>query len=453
MKELKSVAYEADDVLDDFQNEALRRQCKIGRSTTLKVLSCITHNSPLLFRFEMSKKLMNVLKINKLVKEINKFGLENSVHKEEEQHPWRETHSKPDDFTKIFGRDDDKEVVVKLLLNQQAQRKVQVLLIFGMGGLGKTTLAKIVYNDQVVHQHFQLKMWHYVSYNFDAIALLKSIIELATNGSCDLPGSIELLKKRLEQVIGQNRFMLVLDDVWNEDERKWDVVKPLLCSVGGPGSVILVTCRSKKVAFIMCTVKPHELIFLSEKDSWELFSCKAFSNGVEVQAELVTIGRCIVNKCGGLPIALKTMGGLLSSKQKVQEWKVIEQSNTGDNVGGKYEVMPILKLIYKYLSSEMKQCFAFCAVFPKDYEIEKNRLIKLWMANGLIQEEGTMGLTQKGAFIFNELVWRSFLQDEKVVVKYGVYDGNTPYKTIVCKMHDLMHDLTKDVTDECASTK
>ncbi|XBI78255.1 hypothetical protein VPH35_087979 [Triticum aestivum] len=418
MKELKSVAYEADD-------------CKIGRSTTLKVLSCITHNSPLLFRFEMSKKLMN---------EINKFGLENSVHKEEEQHPWRETHSKPDDFTKIFGRDDDKEVVVKLLLNQQAQRKVQVLLIFGMGGLGKTTLAKIVYNDQVVHQHFQLKMWHYVSYNFDAIALLKSIIELATNGSCDLPGSIELLKKRLEQVIGQNRFMLVLDD-------------PLLCSVGGPGSVILVTCRSKKVAFIMCTVKPHELIFLSEKDSWELFSCKAFSNGVEVQAELVTIGRCIVNKCGGLPIALKTMGGLLSSKQKVQEWKVIEQSNTGDNVGGKYEVMPILKLIYKYLSSEMKQCFAFCAVFPKDYEIEKNRLIKLWMANGLIQEEGTMGLTQKGAFIFNELVWRSFLQDEKVVVKYGVYDGNTPYKTIVCKMHDLMHDLTKDVTDECASTK
>lgn len=147
--------------------------------------------------------------------------MENSVHKEEEQHPWRETHSKPDDFTKIFGRDDDKEVVVKLLLNQQAQRKVQVLLIFGMGGLGKTTLAKIVYNDQVVHQHFQLKMWHYVSYNFDAIALLKSIIELATNGSCDLPGSIELLKKRLEQVIGQNRFMLVLDDVWNEDERKW----------------------------------------------------------------------------------------------------------------------------------------------------------------------------------------------------------------------------------------
>nr|ADK47521.1 RDG2A [Hordeum vulgare subsp. vulgare] len=453
MKELKSVAYLADDVLDDFQYEALRRESKIGKSTTRKALSYITRHSPLLFRFEMSRKLKNVLKkINKLVKEMNTFGLESSVRREERQHPWRQTHSKLDETTQIFGREDDKEVVVKLLLDQQDQRRVQVLPIIGMGGLGKTTLAKMVYNDQGVEQHFELKMWHCVSDNFDAIALLKSIIELATNGSCDLPGSIELLQKKLEQVIGQKRFMLVLDDVWNEDERKWgDVLKPLLCSVGGPGSVILVTCRSKQVASIMCTVTPHELVFLNEEDSWELFSDKAFSNGVEEQAELVSIGRRIVNKCGGLPLALKTMGGLLSSKQKVQEWKAIEESNIGDKDGGKYEVMHILKLSYKHLSPEMKQCFAFCAVFPKDYEMEKDRLIQLWMANGFIQHKGTMDLVQKGELIFDELVWRSFLQDKKVAVRFTSYRGNKIYETIVCKMHDLMHDLAKDVTDECAS--
>ena len=176
-----------------------------------------------------------------------------------------------------------------------------------------------------------------------------------------------------------------------------------------------------------------------------------FSNGVEEQAELVTTGRRIVNKCGGLPLALKTMGGLLSSKQQVHEWKSIEESNIGDNVGGKYEVMPILKLSYKHLSSEMKQCFAFCALFPKDYEMEKDMLIQLWMANGFIQEEGTMDLTQKGEFIFDELVWMSFLQDKKVAVKSATYLGYTKYETIVCKMHDLMHDLAKLVTDECAS--
>ncbi|VAI68527.1 unnamed protein product [Triticum turgidum subsp. durum] len=425
MKELKSIAYEANDVLDDFRYEALRRQSKIGKSTTRKVLGYITRHSPLLFRFEMSRKLKNVLKkINKLVKEMNTFDLESSVRKER-QHPWRQTHSKLDDTKEIFGRDEDKKVVVKLLLNQQDQRNVQVLPIFGMGGLGKTTLAKMVYNDQQIQEHFQLKMWHYVSDNFNVVALLKSIIELAGNKRCDMPDTIELLRKQLEEVIGQNRFMLMIDDVWNENERMWeDDLKPLLCSVGGPGSIIVVTTRSHKVASIMQTLRPLKRECLSEQDSWELFAHKAFSNGVEEQAELASIGRRIVNKCGGLPLALKTMGGLLSSKEKVQEWKAIEESNIGDNDG---------------------------AVFYKDYEMEKDRLIQLWMANCFIQEEGTVDLVQKGEFIFDELVWRSFLQDKKVVVKSAIHHGDTQYKIVVCKMHDLMHDLAKDVTEECAS--
>uniref|UniRef100_A0A3B6T7K5 NB-ARC domain-containing protein n=1 Tax=Triticum aestivum TaxID=4565 RepID=A0A3B6T7K5_WHEAT len=409
MKELKSVAYQADDVLDDFQYEALRRQSKIGKSTTRKVLSYIMR-----------------------------------------QHPWRQTHSKLDETTQIFGRDDDKEVVVKLLLDQQDQRRVQVLPIIGMGGLGKTTLAKMVYNDQEVQQHFELKMWHCVSDNFDFIALLKSIIELVVSGRCDMPDMIELLQKKLEQVIGQKRFMLVLDDVWNEDERKWeDVLKPLLCSVGGPGSVIIVTTRSLKVASIMQTLRPHKLACLSEQDSWELFAQKAYSNGAEQeQAELVSIGRRIVNKCKGVPLALKTMGGLLSSYQQVQEWKAIEENDIGDSVRGKDEIMSILKLSYKHLSSEMKQCFTFLAFFPKDYVMNKDMLIQLWMANGFIQEKRPMELTSRGEFIFDELVWRSFLQDkQELTINYGA----TSYVTINCKMHDLMHDLAKDVTDECAS--
>ena len=174
---------------------------------------------------------------------MNKFGLENSASREKRQHPCRQTHSKLDDCTKIFGRDDDKMMVVKQLLDQQDQQKVQVLSIFGMGGLGKTTLAKMVHNEQEVHEHFQLKMWHCVSENFDVIALLKSLIELATNGSSPMTGNIELLQKKLDEVISQKRFLLVLDDVWDEDKRMWeDELKPLLCSVGGPGSVIVVTC-------------------------------------------------------------------------------------------------------------------------------------------------------------------------------------------------------------------
>uniref|UniRef100_A0ACD5V909 Uncharacterized protein n=1 Tax=Avena sativa TaxID=4498 RepID=A0ACD5V909_AVESA len=400
----------------------------------------------------MSTKLKNILqKIRKLVEEMNTFGLENSALVEEPRLPFRQTHSKLDECATIYGRDDDKKVIAKLLLDQRDQRKVQVLPIFGMGGLGKTTLAKMVYNDQGIQQHFQLKMWHCASYNFDVIALVKSIIELATDGKCNLPDNMELLQRRLEEVIGKKMFLLVLDDVWNEDERKWEEdLKPLLCSAGGLGSVIVVTCRSHKVASVMQTLRPHKLASLNEEDSWELFAQKAFRSGVGEQAELVTIGRRIVKKCWGLPLALKTIGGLLSSCQQVQQWKAIEESNIGDNVTGKDEILPILKLSYKHLSSEMKQCFAFCAVFPKDCKMDKDKLIQLWIANGFIQEEGTMDLTQKGELIFHNLVWRSFLQDLHMV---GCSTLITSYKIITCKMHDLMHDLAKCVTDECASVE
>uniref|UniRef100_A0ACD5VB46 Uncharacterized protein n=1 Tax=Avena sativa TaxID=4498 RepID=A0ACD5VB46_AVESA len=454
MKKLRAVAYEADDVLDDFEYEALRRKDQIGESKKRKVLSYITRRSPLLFRFSMSTKLKNILqKIRKLVEEMNMFGLENSALVEEPRLPFRQTHSKLDECATIYGRDDDKKVIAKLLLDQRDQRKVQVLPIFGMGGLGKTTLAKMVYNDQGIQQHFQLKMWHCASYNFDVIALVKSIIELATDGKCNLPDNMELLQRRLEEVIGKKMFLLVLDDVWNEDERKWEEdLKPLLCSAGGSGSVIVVTCRSQKVASVMQTLGPHKLACLNEEDSWELFAQKAFSSGVEEQAELVTIGRRIVKKCRGLPLALKTVGGLLSSYQHIQEWKAIEESNIGDNVRGKDEILSILNLSYKHLSSEMKQCFAFCAVFPKNYVMDKDTLIQLWIANGFIQEKGTMDLTQKGELIFHNLVWRSFLQDLHIR-RCNFTSSINYYERITCKMHDLMHDLAKDVTDECASVE
>jgi hypothetical protein len=364
----------------------------------------------------MSRKLKDVLeKIDKLVEEMNTFGLlENRA--ELPQALYRQTHAALDGSAEIFGRDDDKEAVVELLLDQQDQQKVQVLPIFGMGGLGKTTLAKMVYNDRKVQQYFQLKIWHCVSDNFDAPALVKSIIEVATNEKCHLPDTIEVLRRRLEEVIGEQRFLLILDDVWNE--RKWeDDLKPLLCSVGGPGSVVLVTCRSQQVASLMGTLRPHKLECLSDDDSWELFSEKAFANGIEEQAELVTIGKHIVKKCRGLPLALKAMGGLMSSKQQVHEWEAIEKSNIGESVRGQYEVLAILKLSYRYLTSEMKQCFAFCAVFPKDCDMEKDLLIQLWMANGFLHEDDTMDLAQIGEFIFRYLVWRSFLQDVKTIKK------------------------------------
>uniref|UniRef100_A0A0E0LXJ5 Uncharacterized protein n=1 Tax=Oryza punctata TaxID=4537 RepID=A0A0E0LXJ5_ORYPU len=470
MKDLDAAAYEADDVLDDFEYEALRRDAQVGDSTTGKVLGYFTPQSPLLFHVTMSSKLSNVLnKINELVEEMNRFGL--SVERIESQSPqglkppYHQMHSAAlDDSSDIVGRDDDKEVVVKLLLDQRDEQKLQVLPVVGMGGLGKTTLAKMVYNDTSVRDHFQLKMWHCVSEKFEAVPLLKSIIELATNKRCQVPDTIELLRRQLEEAIGSKRFLLVLDDVWNEDENKWqDELRPLLCSAGGGhGSVVVVTTRSQQVASIMGTMRSHELACLNDDDSWELFSKKAFSEEVQEEAELVTIGRLIVKKCRGLPLALKAMGGLMSSKQQVKEWKTI-----ADSARDKDEILSILQLSYRHLPSDMKRCFAFCSVFPRNHEMDKEVLIQLWMANGFIQEDGTMDLEQKGEYIFQNLVWRSFLQDVKAkktvdhlaelqpltIQQKKIMEEALPYESIGCKMHDLMHDLAKDVAYECVTSE
>lgn len=179
MKELKAVAYQADDVLDSFKYEGLRRQAKAGEPMARKVRSYFTIQSPLLSRFAISRTLHRVLKkMDEL--EMNTFGLVEGAE-EVLQIPCRQTHSALDESAEIYGREGDRESVVKLLLDQQDEHDVQVLPIVGMGGLGKTTLAKMVFNDSRVQRHFELKMWYCVSENFQAAAIIKSIIELATN--------------------------------------------------------------------------------------------------------------------------------------------------------------------------------------------------------------------------------------------------------------------------------
>nr|CAB3499371.1 unnamed protein product [Digitaria exilis] len=230
MKALKTVAYKADDVLDDFQYEALRREAQSSRSMASKVLSYFSSKNRIVLRHKASRDLKGVLdKIEELVTEMKSFGL--LEHTEAPQAIYRQTHSALDETEEVYGRDDDKALVVNLLLDQRGQKHVQVLPITGMGGLGKTTLAKMVYNDDRIQKHFELKMWHCVSENFEATAVVKSVVELATNKRCDLHDAIELLRVQLQDAIGRKRFLLVLDDVWNENQHRWESdLKPLLCS-------------------------------------------------------------------------------------------------------------------------------------------------------------------------------------------------------------------------------
>ncbi|XP_078158390.1 disease resistance protein RGA2-like [Carex rostrata] len=263
---------------------------------------------------------------------------------------------------------------------------------------------------------------------------------------------MELLQRRLREILSGKRYVLVLDDVWNDNVNEWERLRALI-NCGDSGSVVIVTTRNDRVAQIMGTMESYNLGCLGEEDSWSMFQKRAFSKGVKEHPELVEIGRKLVQNCGGLPLAIKALGSLMSYKHEVYEWlAILEQSTIWENKHANDEVLPVLRLSYDHLPSYMKQCFAFCAVFPKDYVMEKEKLVQLWMAHGFIPSDGPGDLEMTGSNIFNELAWRSFFQNIEQVFCDPFRRGHGYRSRTTCKMHDLMHDLAQLIMrDECLS--
>ena len=331
----------------------------------------------------------------------------------------------------FIGREDDKEVIIHLLMHQDAGRSVSVIPIVGIGGLGKTTLAKFVYNDERVVSNFQLRMWVNVFEDFDVTRLIKEILKSAI-GSIDENLSVHMLQIHLRELLKDKKFLLVLDDVWNEDHNKWIELKDLL--IGGcNGSQIIVTTRNSLVATVMGTTPTYNLDGLSQEDCLSLFVKFAFKEGEEKQyLSLLEIGKEIVKKCKGVPLAVKTLASLLYSKVDEQEWRVVRDNNIW-NLEQKDAILPALKLSYNQLPFHLKQCFAYCSLFTKDYKFINHELIQIWMAHGILQatNDENIELEDVGDLYIKELCSRSFFQD---VVVEGI-DSYT------FKMHNVIHDL------------
>ncbi|KAJ8646483.1 hypothetical protein MRB53_008231 [Persea americana] len=256
---------------------------------------------------------------------------------------------------------------------------------------------------------------------------------------------MDLLQRRLQEKLGCKKFLLVLDDMWNENREECDRLKHYLR--GAQGSRIIVTTRSKKAALIMGTLPPLELAGLSEEDCWSLFKKRAFAPGEEdTYPNLIVRGKEIVKKCGGLPLAAKALGSLMCFKREETEWTFLKESEVWNLHDQENCILPALKLSYYHLPPHLKQCFAYCSLFPKDYKFKKENLIQLWMAEGLIQpSKDCKQMEDTGKEYFNNLLWRSFFQDAERD-EYG--------NVTECKMHDLLHDLALDVAgDECLIVK
>ncbi|KAG6532476.1 disease resistance protein RGA2-like [Zingiber officinale] len=342
----------------------------------------------------------------------------------------------------VFGRDNEREKVIALLLgsaegSESSNHVFSVLPLVGIGGVGKTTLAQLVYNDDRVGNYFQLKIWICVSDDFDVKRLTKELIESTTKEEQSGLTNLDTLQSRLKEKIELKRFLLVLDDVWSENKDEWDkLCAPL--SFGAHGSKIIVTTRHTKVASIVGTVSTIFLHGLEDDALWELFKKHAFASQIVVEEhpELVIIGREIASKLKGSPLAAKTLGSLLRSDLNEQHWRTIMESEVWQLPQQENEILPVLQLSYHYLSGHLKQCFAFCSVFRKDYIFCEHTLVSIWMAEGFIAPQENMRMEDVGSSCFHELVSRSFFQETQRRGRFV--------------MHDLIHDLAQFVSvGEC----
>ncbi|KAL4607901.1 hypothetical protein ACB092_09G208800 [Castanea dentata] len=467
LRELKDVLIDAENVLDEFQYRVLQKDVmKINGSSRKKVRFFFSGSNPLLFRFKMAHKIKGVReKLDDIAALKDEFGL--AVRPEDEKTTMNRrdmTHSFVNP-SNVIGRGDDKEKIMDLLMQQDASRNVSVIPIVGIGGLGKTTLAKLSFDDKQVVSHFQLRMWVCVSEDFNVTRLTKEILKSAIyrideNFVVDgLPNSLkELLKDkkilenlgvdevqcRLRELLKDKKFLLVLDDVWNENRSKWNQLEELLID-GSDGSKILVTTRNSSVATIMGTTTTYNLKGLPEEDCMSLFVKLAFKVGQENQyPNLLYIGREIVKKCKGVPLAVSTLAGLLYLKVDDHEWKSIRDNEIWNLEQKEGDILPALKLSYNQLPFHLKQCFAYCSVFPKDYDFNNLELIQFWMAHGILQSpaNGSQELEDVGDLYIKELLSRTFFQD--------VDQGDMMPIFFTFKMHDLVHDLALSIAKgEC----
>ncbi|XP_057961570.1 putative disease resistance protein RGA3 [Malania oleifera] len=448
LDELKDVAYDADEVLGEFEYETLRHKVDAQNHTKKKVCNFFSLPILIAFHFKMASK---VKKINARTEQISReandlqlvdmLPLEDITMEPVRDKSCRQTHPFVDDST-IVGRDQDvSKIPDKLLGPSNEGEDLPIISIVGMAGLGKTTLAQLVYKNEKVVRHFDERKWVCLSSDFSVIRLLKEMGEFLAITIPEM-SNVEAIVNKLKEILQHKKYLLVLDDVWNTDPKKWDLMRDALLGIGfSKGSKILVTTRSNKVISAMQTIPTHQLSGLSSDDSWSVFKQRAFACGGSKETPyLASIGRRLVKRCGGVPLAIRALGGFMYSNKNESEWQSIEKSEIWTLPEDELGILPALKLSYNYLSPpSLKQCFAYCSIFPKDYVIEKEIIILLWMAQGFLQpsQESNLEMEDIGNFYFNVLLKNSLFQD---VVK----DAYGEIKT--CKMHDLVHDLAQSIS-------
>ncbi|KAI3463960.1 hypothetical protein Pfo_020623 [Paulownia fortunei] len=344
----------------------------------------------------------------------------------------------------MVGFDDDLIQLMDRLTGQQSNR--EIISVVGMGGIGKTTLARNVYENLVIVQHFDIRAWAVVSqeYNVREILLELLFCQRRQENSENFAAFTNRMDQKTEDQLGEylykslsgRRYLIILDDMWSIEA--WDKLK-FFFPDNNNASRIVVTTRLSNVA-IHFGSSCLAINFLDEDKSWNLFCEKAFAQE-DCPPELEEIGKKIAKKCKGLPLSIVVIGGLLGKSCRTQEYweNFAEDINPILSSGEDEHCMNILSLSYSHLPAHLKPCFLYMGIFPEDHEIRVSRLIKLWVAEGFLKPNKSQRLEEVAEGYLKDLV------DRNLILAHSM-GSNGKLKT--CNIHDLLRGLCLRVAEK-----
>ncbi|PON87625.1 NB-ARC domain, LRR domain containing protein [Trema orientale] len=334
----------------------------------------------------------------------------------------------------LVGIDSTSKELTRRLVEGPSTRSV--ISLVGEGGIGKTTLAKNVYNAEAVKQHFECFAWITVSQSYNVEKVLKIMKSQICPNKEEPTGTIEGLTDLLRQYLKTKRYVIVFDDVWKIEF--WEVIKHALPS-NNKGDRIIITTRNTLIANTIIETPcdlVQELKSWSPELAWELFQKKAFRFEFDgcCPSELEQLSRKIVSKCQGLPLVIAAVAGLLSKKEKIKfEWQRVL-----DNLNYEFEKNPkltsvskILSFSYHDLPYHLKCCFLYFGIFPEDYLVFDQRICRLWISEDFVIPSRTNKTMEEVAEEYlSELIHRNLVSVE---IRYGVEKW--------CRVHDLIRDI------------